>query len=271
MLGRILSVLVILGLLFLVWLFWNFKILRAEKIDITLKEISCAGEPDIRRSLEIEHSFLMSIDEIAIEKKLKGIFPCIKNIQIQKKLPNRVEVDVFGRVPVITLVVQPQPSSTPEPINLPSIASGSAQATVSAQIQDSEFFDFSLNDTKNLIVDPDGFIFATGSLDNTLKVFYLGDEIGVGRVLKNNAADKTIKILEWFSKHSLNVDNAKIINQEILSIKSLQKFIFSLDKDTFSQLASLQLILSEAKINLKVPERIDLRFDKPVVVYSQKK
>lgn len=42
---------------------------------------------------------------------------------------------------------------------------------------------------------------------------------------------------------------------------------FSLDKDLFSQVISLQFILSRSKIEGKLPKLVDLRFRKPVISY----
>ena len=42
---------------------------------------------------------------------------------------------------------------------------------------------------------------------------------------------------------------------------------FSLDKDLFSQVISLQFILSRSKIEGRLPRLVDLRFNKPVISY----
>lgn len=43
--------------------------------------------------------------------------------------------------------------------------------------------------------------------------------------------------------------------------------LFSREKEYASQVASLQFILSRSKIEGKIPQKIDLRFDKPVLTY----
>ena len=43
--------------------------------------------------------------------------------------------------------------------------------------------------------------------------------------------------------------------------------LFSKEKEYASQVASLQFILSRSKIEGKIPQKIDLRFDKPVLTY----
>ncbi|MFZ5366433.1 MAG: hypothetical protein ACOZBZ_04080 [Patescibacteria group bacterium] len=45
------------------------------------------------------------------------------------------------------------------------------------------------------------------------------------------------------------------------------KVFFSREKDLSGQVASLQLILGRSKIEGKIPLEIDLRFDKPVLIY----
>ncbi len=65
---------------------------------------------------------------------------------------------------------------------------------------------------------------------------------------------------------------------EIEAIKSLDEsfeatlsgnllVLFSKEKEYSNQVASLQFILSRSKIEGKIPQKIDLRFDKPVLTY----
>lgn len=65
---------------------------------------------------------------------------------------------------------------------------------------------------------------------------------------------------------------------KIWSIKSLDEsfeatlsgnllVLFSKEKEYSNQVASLQFILSRSKIEGKIPQKIDLRFDKPVLTY----
>jgi len=53
-----------------------------------------------------------------------------------------------------------------------------------------------------------------------------------------------------------------------VTLKSGPVVMFSTIKDPDTQLDSLQLILSQSKIEGRKISRIDLRFDKPVVVYD---
>lgn len=56
-----------------------------------------------------------------------------------------------------------------------------------------------------------------------------------------------------------------------LIVQSKPTIIFSLENDAALQLASLQLILEKAKIGKGQIDLIDLRFDKPVLRYAQRK
>lgn len=51
------------------------------------------------------------------------------------------------------------------------------------------------------------------------------------------------------------------------TLSSLLVVIVGKDKDFSSQVASLQFILNRSKIEGKIPTKIDLRFDKPVLKY----
>jgi len=68
----------------------------------------------------------------------------------------------------------------------------------------------------------------------------------------------------------LSVYRVKIVGQYLMTDSSAG-IALNLESDIKRQLASLQLILSKSKIEQREVSSIDLRFAKPVVVYSPKK
>jgi len=62
---------------------------------------------------------------------------------------------------------------------------------------------------------------------------------------------------------------AKKTETKIEKIESKYKIYFNLEEDMAFQLASLQLILNQDKIEKDKVEYIDLRFDKPVISYER--
>ena len=78
-----------------------------------------------------------------------------------------------------------------------------------------------------------------------------------------------IKIFDKTKSLGIEIKQAWL-RENILVTETIPKMIFKLD-NVDSQLASLQLILSEAKIESKELEIIDLRFDKPVIKFAPEK
>ena len=71
-------------------------------------------------------------------------------------------------------------------------------------------------------------------------------------------------------------DNLIVVGNRLI-VDSEPRVTFALNKEISRQSASLQLILRQAKMNLdpdkpdsRSVESVDLRFDRPVVVYSKK-
>ncbi len=120
------------------------------------------------------------------------------------------------------------------------------------------------------LIDNEGVVFGKGTPDlNILKIYIFNREIFIGRKLPGEISN-VIKILDKIKTLGIQINKAWI-NQGTFIITSSQgvsQIIFRLEGDINIQLASLQLILDKAKIDLKELEFIDLRFDKPVVKFA---
>ena len=82
---------------------------------------------------------------------------------------------------------------------------------------------------------------------------------------------KTVKVLEKIKSLGVNSDDPKIYSKIYLSLGQKPQMVFVLDDKSDHQLASLQLILDQAKMDTKEVEFLDLRFDKPIVRYGKDK
>lgn len=79
--------------------------------------------------------------------------------------------------------------------------------------------------------------------------------------------DKEATLGQIFHQYGLLAQNLRVTgNEAVASISGIPVFL-TLDKDLNSKVASLQLILSRAKIEGRLPRAIDLRFSKPVLSY----
>lgn len=234
---------------FLVVLFDPFTI---KQIEIKNESIGCVNEDQLKKSLTLEGGNFFLLDTAALTKSFKEKFICLKNLNFSRLFPNKVVVEVIQREPAAILVNLKAKDAKSN--LLEDIATPSAQEITGTVVTDAEGVFFS-QDTDGLSVPK----IYTQDLDTSLGKNLAGD------LIKNSLKilDK-IKTFGIESSETWMLDNFFIVNGK-------PKIIFRLDERVDTQLASLQLILAEAKIDLKELEFIDLRFDKPIVRYTPKK
>lgn len=174
------------------------------------------------------------------EEKMMAAFPGIEEATISKIFPDQIKMVVSLRKPVAAIAYQ---EDFKQEI-----------ATFSAEF---------------LIVDERGIIFQkTASplglpviLTDYLKRKDLGQEIDYHPVCQS------IELVILLSKLGLKPESVRVSGQEIqLQLGESLEVFFSSEKEASIQVGSLQLILSRTKIEGKRLERVDLRFDKPVII-----
>lgn len=74
-------------------------------------------------------------------------------------------------------------------------------------------------------------------------------------------------LTEKLNEYNLKPESLKREGEEITASISGITVLFNFREDLTAQVVSLQLILSRAKIEGRLPRSIDLRFSKPVVSY----
>lgn len=78
-----------------------------------------------------------------------------------------------------------------------------------------------------------------------------------------------IKVKEALQKNHLSYTSISVDNEDvIIALENGEEVILSKTKDIDVQIASLQLTISHLTIEGKHISRIDLRFDRPVVVFQ---
>lgn len=110
------------------------------------------------------------------------------------------------------------------------------------------------------LLDEEGVLFS-GTTSATLKIYSSEKNINFKNILA---------ILNKIKIFGIEVGET-VVAQNSLTINSMPKIVLDLDRDLSLQIASLQLILQQAKIDGEAAEFIDLRFDKPVVRFAPKK
>lgn len=261
----------ILLLIFDGYLLIDSKIFNVKNLDIKLDKVNCASEANIRQESGILGKNILLLKTEEIDKKLKNKFFCIKNVNLSRQSLGKVRLEVSGREAVAILALISS-ESTPsarlatleaERATLENLASQSGSISGQEKIEG------------NFLVDKDGIIFSkTEKKDNLPVIYFWGSSLGVGKNIGEGLISNSLKILEKMKTFGVETKEAKIYLQDVLLIIPVTQkpvIIFSLTKDIDMQLASLQLILTQAKIDEQDMEFINLSFDKPVVKYIPRK
>jgi len=272
-------VVLIVGLL----LFYRSTFLNATNQTFKVTNASCVDEDSLRSLLNLSSQKLILVNQNQIESKIKKGFICVQSVSVKKSFPNRVEVDVSGRVPIALLDFVP----TPLTANLPDLSLDQIEATPSSQsavvIKDPQADINQASGSAKLLVDKEGIIYGQGADGGTLPEFlFSGDKLDVGEKIDVSLIDKSLQIISRLKTLSVNPAGEPLIYNDILRLDSSNygRLYFSLSKDLNRELASLQLILVKVTMNSgsdlagvksRQVESIDLRFDKPVVVYTANK
>ena len=203
------------------------NIFKIRKIDLESDKITCAGNEEIKNESGVLGQQFFFLKQNLIKEKLRKKFICIKDVDLNYKFPNKLDLKITERKPALVV-------------------------------------------SMSFIVDEEGFVFARKDEEiNIPKVEIVGFDIKMGAVFPDNIIKKSLSVFNFLSKISLNVRDAKISQERELIIISDMKIIFNLYDDIESKLASLQLILNQAKIESRVLKYVDLRFDKPVITYER--
>lgn len=92
-------------------------------------------------------------------------------------------------------------------------------------------------------------------------------ELAIGEKI-NDPELQAGKILYQVSVVVLSPITGKIVGNDLqIKINDKQTLVIALQQENFTWLSPLQAILARSKIDGKIPQKIDLRFDNPVVVY----
>lgn len=236
-------------LIFIVIFFLKSDSFKIHSLSLNLLQVNCTDEKNLKEKSNLLNKNIFFIDEKNTTFDLKNKFICIKDVQIAKNLPDKISMNIKGRVSVAELI----------PVL-------DLEASVSALIENTATPSASLD---AYLVDDEGVIFAKGFADVS-KIYYSGKPISLGGKLTDEYLNKTLFILKLLKEFMMD-DSKLYIVDNLLITNSYPKVIFRLDKEKEEQIASLQLILQKAKIDNKELEFIDLRFDKPIVKYAPKK
>lgn len=225
-------------------------------IDVQGDKINCVDNDQLKKDSGLYGKNFFTLNKQKSQEDLKIKFICIKNVIVGRIIPDKVKLEVLSRKPSAVLLSLRDKEASQSSL-IENIATPGALAN-----QD------------RYIVDSEGVVFSKNIDDADIPKIYMHDsEIAVGKILKNISINNSLKILDKIktfgvtAKKSWIVEDFFIINPDTYD----PKIIFRLNHQIDIELASLQLILTEAKIDLRELTFIDLRFDKPIVRFAPKK
>lgn len=224
-----------------------------KKVGVEAVLPGCVNENQLKDSSGILGQNFFLVNSAKIEKILKQKFFCIKSLNISKHFPDKVILQTSGRQPFAVLVDLKDKPVSPASL-IENIATPSAGQLGNLYTIDDEGVVFDKN--KDAL--------------NTPRIYIYGLTIAQGNNWTGGL--NALKILDKAKTFGVDIGESWMDEGYfVINSKPKPKIIFNLGGNIDIQLASLQLILAEAKINLKELEFIDLRFDKPIVRFTPKK
>ena len=249
--------------LILLVVFIHSDFFDVKKVVVKIDQQECVSEKDLQKSLNLLNQKIYLLNDGDIKTTLEKRYLCISKINLSKQFPTKVTIEITTRKPVAFLVRINKPQDLKLELHEASLSSEAAK------------LDFSitgfLSDTK-FLVSENGFIFPDfhQNKQNIPTIYLVSSDINFYKNIPLDFFSKTVNIMKKLSEMSFIEVSFKIEGNKFL-VDGRPRIVFSLTKDINYQFASLQLILQKAKIESKSMELIDLRFDKPIVVYSPKK
>jgi cell division septal protein FtsQ len=263
--------LVVLILLTFYTIFFS-GVFTLKTVEFNPRQISCAPLEGIKAVLPKKQNILFIKAQEQAEI-IRAKFPCLESVVIEKRFPDTLLIHVVERKTVALL--RSGIKTVPIVVDLPVEATSEATASSSSAQPKVEPEDpFKIDEflySKYFSVDSHGFVLSENPVSDTpLPLFYYLDdqELMVYAHLEEGIMETALHLMQKLYEMQIIVQSAKI-EEKNLFIDGPIRITFLLNKEIDAQIIPLQLILQKAKIDSEVIEKIDLRFDKPVVVYKK--
>lgn len=236
---------VLFGVIAAIMLFLNYNFFVVKNLEINLINLSCTDSKSLSDTSELLGQSMLMVNKVKVEQNLKEVYLCIRRISLIKHLPDKIAIDVFGREGAVNLVQLDPKIATPS-ASLINIATPSAEEISSG---------------KSYTVDVEGINFGESKVEGLSVIYSFGEPI--------SPIKEVIRIIDKLKTFGLDTKEGYLTLYTLI-VNTYPVIIFNLSKDLDAQLASLQLILEQAKIGEEMLEFIDLRFDKPVIMIAPK-
>ncbi len=213
---------------------------KIKKVNCLIGEAACPGEIWTKLlSLSIGQNILF-FHQRPLGEEIRVSFPQIGEVAVAKILPETLAFSLKLRKASVAFTQK--------------IESSTESAMPAA-----DFF----------IADEEGMVFqkTTSSLDLPRILLTNLEGISVGQQITSKELTQTLSLIVLLLKLDLKPETIEVSEKGILvRLKDELEVFFSFQKEATAQVGSLQLILSRTKIEGKRLKRVDLRFDKPVII-----
>lgn len=281
-LKKILIIVVLIAAVF-VFSFIGLETVKRSNVtnyQIKTNNLTCTDNDQINQYLKTLTINYFSYKEDKFSQNLKKKFFCIGMVKTHLSYPDRLVLEIWGRKPMFAAMQVSTSLELGPVVALPDvmdIATGSTIEATPVKTLNQILSNLKQSSESGVfLVDKEGIVFEQISgnvIFPMLKI--LGIKIETGSKIPDGVVEKAGVILNKLKEIEAPTDNIIIIGDRLV-VDSKPRIVFSLNKRIDYQTASLQLILSQAKINLDSSDKvgnniesIDLRFDKPVVVYNK--
>src|SRR3989344_6936717 len=173
---------------------------------------------------------IITVSSKHAQETIADAYRCAKNVSVQKKYPSMLVVKVEVDRPLVKV------------------------------------------GDKNIYLTENGFVLEGQNQGNLPTIFFDKEpELRPGEKIEDATAIYSLSLISQIGKTDFVATSIRILNPAMISVynRENQAVIFTSEKDAGRQVDSLQLILSESKIEPSKIEKIDLRFAKPVITYQK--
>lgn len=206
-------------------------IFKINKIICQMNNLSCSPEITSQfSSLLHQNIFTANLSQVA---SLKKDYPQWSELKIQKKIPNFLFINIQTLQPRVAL---------------------------KENVSDSPDF---------YLVDEKGYYWGKKDTASGLPVILIDKmpKVQVGQSVNHSSLSSSLSLIKLLESYQIEFNQLQINDEQILVSFSQFQAIFSNRQDLKRQISSLQLIINESRMGNKDFKKIDLRFEKPVIIF----
>ena len=197
---------------------------------IQVAQESCITREQVESTLSLTGKNTILINTEKLTRQLKDKYSCLENIQIKKIYPSTISIQTRSTQPV-------------------------------AKIDETDY-----------LVTEGGLVIEK-TQDTQLPKIYIpqGTEIKLNQKITSDKILFGLTLAREVAKTDFTPASVRFLEEGDVAVYSTQEAIalFSTTKSAAGQVDSLQSVLAKAKIDAAKIEKIDLRFDKPTIVYKK--